>query len=610
MDLPSPTAQQNEQQQQQQQPQKTQQQQHQQNQQQRPNRPLTAKYSRPAEMPNTFFEKHLILSRSDGQPLKIPPTRRELCLRSVLGTGAKVDVKSITNGLLVSVQSYAHSQVLQKLTKITTGTSEVPVKCVPQNSLNYTKGVLHDRFGQLADELPEHLNEALALEGVVDINRITVMSSNGGPRIPGKTYFLTFLRDKIPTKVKIGFEIFKIQEYTPRPQFCNKCLRYGHVAKYCRSQGKCSKCCSTEHLSDTCPSETVKCYDCTLAHRTGSKECSAYQREQEVLKIMNRDHLLPREARAKIENLEDHGMPISSVVKTGTTAELNALKFTRGVQAREIEGLKFTVKRLTDERVKLLAGGSAVNELTQRISAMEEQCKQVPLLQKELDNQRELFKQTEIHHQKVQKELEDKLVKDHKELEATKLRVSAAKSTLPESSVQEELKQLNKQNSLQEVELLMSQNEIGRLKKQLARQQQKPPAEEEEPSLDDSQSSMPPSGALKSALSGLAKATKRTNDDMSSSPPGDDDRARLPAKDSPAKKFNKTKSPRNSYDNSMHPPRGHSSTGRGQRGSGRGRGHARRGSDGGPSSSEPALLSDNRYAALSRSNDALYSVDI
>ena len=214
----------------------------------------------------------------------------------------------------------------------------------------------------------------------------------------------------------------------------------------------------------------------------------------------------------------------------------------------------------------------------------------------------------EIHHQKVQKELEDKLTKAHKELEATKLRVSAPKSTLPESSVQEELKQLNKQNTSQGVELLMTQNEVVRLKKQLARQQHKPPAEE--PSLDDSQSSMPPPGALQSALSGLAKATKRSNDDMSSSPPGGDDRARLPAKDSPAKKLNKTKSPRNSYDNSTHPPRGHSSAGRGQRGGGRGRGHARTGSDGGPSSSAPALLSDNRYAALSRSNDALYSVDI
>lgn len=552
-------------------------------------------------MPQNFFEKHLIISRSDGQPLKIPPTRREACLRTVLGTGAQVEARSMFNGLLVTVHSYAHSQQLQKLTKLSTGTTEVPVKCVPHNTLNYTKGVLHDRYGELGDEQPEHLSEALAREGVIDINRIMITPSYGGPRIPGKTYFLTFLKDELPKKVKIGYEVFPIQEYAPRPQFCNNCLRYGHVAKFCRSKGKCRKCGSEEHLIEECPSEITKCHDCRLNHTAGSKECSAYKREEVVLKVMNRDHLLPRDARLKVESLEDHGsLPISAVVTNGTISELQTLKMLRGKHIREIEGLRATVQRLSDERTQLLASGSAVADLNERIRAMEVQCAQIPQLHKELDNQKELFRKTEIHHQSIQKDLKEKLDEAHKELEATKLRVSASKSSLPESTAKdEELKKLKKENSEQSVELDLIRNEVARLRKQKAKEPPKPSVDE---SMDDSQSSMPPPGAVSAALSGLAKATtqKRSNDDISSSPPREE------GKNNP-KKPNKTKTPpQNTYRNMHYPERGHSSAGRGQRGPFKGKGVAR----GGHSSSPPASLPDNRYSALSGSSDTLYSADI
>ena len=564
---------------------------------------MSAKYARPDQMPNTFFEKHLIISRSDGQPLKIPPTRREACLRSVLGTGAQVEAKSMLNGLLVKVQSYAHSQLLQKMTKMSTGTSEVPVKCVPHNTLNYTKGVLHDRYGELADEEPEHLSEALAQEGVVAFNRIMITPNGGGPRIPGKTYFLTFLRDDIPQKVKIGYEVFPIQEYQARPQFCTNCLRYGHVAKFCRSKGRCRKCGSDEHQINECPSGITKCHDCTQNHQTGSKECSTYKREQEVLKVMNRDHLLPRDARLKVESLEDHGnLRISEVVTNGTTSELQTLKLLRGKQTREIDGLKATVQRLTDERTKLLASGSAVADLTERIRTMEAQCAQIPELHKELDNQRELFRRTEVHHQSVQKGLEEKLAEAHKELEATKLRVAASKHSLPDSLArEEELSKLKKQCNEQSVELDMSRSELRRLRGEAAaaKFQRRPSAEE--PSLDESSSSMPPPGTVSAVLSGLTKATsqKRSNEETSFSPPRQDGKF--------IKKPNKGKTPpQNSYNNPHYPGRGHSDKDRSR---GRGRG-PRRGGGGGhsPLPSPPASLpDDNRYSVFSGSSETVYA---
>ena len=562
-------------------------------------------------MPNTFFEKYLIISRSDGQPLKIPPTRREACLKSVLGTGAQVEAKSMFNGLLVTVHTHAHSQQLQKLTKLTTGTIEVPVKCVPHNTLNYTKGVLHDRYGELADELPEHLSKALAQEGVVDINRIMVTPSHGGQRVPGKTYFLTFLRDDLPKRVKIGYEAFPIQEYAPRPQFCTNCLRYGHVAKFCRSKAKCRKCSSDEHASSACTSDSTKCYDCTLNHPTGSKECSTFIREQEVLKVMNRDHLLPRDARAKVEHIEDHGsLRISQVVTNATTSELQILKLKHGHQTRQIEGLKASVQRLTDERAKLLAGGSLVAELTERINSMEEQCKQLPLLHKELDNQRELFKQTEIHHQKAQQELEKRLENAHKELDATKLRVSASKSSLPESLAKdEEIKQLKKEKDELSVELDFTRSEVANLRKQKSKQSPRPSVDDS--SLNNSQCSMPPPGAVSAAISGLAKATgqKRTNEEVASSPPREDGGPAAIVKNSPAKKKDTRKSPHQNnqkYHNPLYPPRGHSRGGGGQQQS---RGGARRG--GGRGSISPLPTDRNRYSPLSGSSESLlHYVDI
>ena len=342
-------------------------------------RQMTARYTRHAEMPSAFYEKHLIITQADGQPLKIPPTRREACLRSALGAGAQVQAKSLPNGLLITVHSFQHSQLMQKLTKLSTGTSEVPVKCVPHNSLNYTKGVLHDKFGELAEEEPEHLMEALAQQGVVDINRIMITPSQGGPRVPGKTYFLTFLRDDLLQKVKVGSELFPIQEYRARPQFCGNCLRYGHVAKFCRSKAKCRKCGSEEHPIDACRKETVTCNDCALEHSTGNKECSKYKREEEVLNVMNREHLLPRDARDKVDKLLPPRQPGPTQAQLAAAAHAKAEAEKAAIANQQIISLKGQVAKLesivTDLKSDMIRMNQENIELRAKLETKDEQLK-------------------------------------------------------------------------------------------------------------------------------------------------------------------------------------------------------------------------------------------
>ena len=81
-----------------------------------------------------------------------------------------------------------------------------------------------------------------------------------------------------------------------KPVLCYKCLKYGHVKKFCRSSALCGNCGTAGHEQKECTGN-LSCPNCTHAnlrspfrkplatdHKVGSRECPIHLREVERLK--------------------------------------------------------------------------------------------------------------------------------------------------------------------------------------------------------------------------------------------------------------------------------------------------------------------------------------
>ncbi|CAF1296399.1 unnamed protein product [Rotaria sp. Silwood1] len=112
-------------------------------------------------------------------------------------------------------------------------------------------------------------------------------------KIPLKTIKITFSdssnRDLF---VKLGLQIdsmhFNVEpaKHNNTPSQCYKCFKYGHVAKYCRSDNQlCSRCGGANHKYDDCPNSSQKptCSNCKGEHFATSANCPKYKDYQQKI---------------------------------------------------------------------------------------------------------------------------------------------------------------------------------------------------------------------------------------------------------------------------------------------------------------------------------------
>lgn len=93
----------------------------------------------------------------------------------------------------------------------------------------------------------------------------------------------TVIRDNL----KIFNECFVVEEFKSKPRviICNRCQRFGHIQRLCRSKTiKCGKCSSMDHESRDCTSNKLKCAHCGRAHATGHKDCVEFKKKLDTIR--------------------------------------------------------------------------------------------------------------------------------------------------------------------------------------------------------------------------------------------------------------------------------------------------------------------------------------
>ena len=160
--------------------------------------------------------------------------------------------------------------------------ADIPIKVVPNRSLNTNKGII--RSFDLRDCSEAEIKEHLVDQGVTGVRRMTVMRD--GQRRNTNTLVLTFGQPSHPTSVKCAY--LNIKVFIQNPLRCYKCQRFGHHKLNCRRNATCARC--GEGYEDSSCSQPEKCLNCQDSHSAYSKGCPIWKKMEkqiQYLKVTN-----------------------------------------------------------------------------------------------------------------------------------------------------------------------------------------------------------------------------------------------------------------------------------------------------------------------------------
>lgn len=167
-------------------------------------------------------------------------------------------------------------------------------------SLIYSYGVI---------KLDNNVSEAEFFEGlhspvpIENFKRISIKKD--GNIIHTRTVELKFVATKIPPAISLFNMYFEVKPSIRSPVQCNRCLRFGHTQKYCRSEVRCSHCGEVKHSFDSCPSAQATdpvCLFCKLPHLATDRSCQEWSNQKIIKKIMATENISYKDALAFKKN--------------------------------------------------------------------------------------------------------------------------------------------------------------------------------------------------------------------------------------------------------------------------------------------------------------------
>lgn len=123
-------------------------------------------------------------------------------------------------------------------------------------------------------------NNISCSSNITEIRRTQRRIDNNGKIefVPKQTIIVSFEGNILPTSVSINSVYFNVEQFVGRVTQCFKCLKYGHVAKQCKSTLTLCVACGAEKLHDhECNDGQNYCIYCkTHGHISISKQCPHY----------------------------------------------------------------------------------------------------------------------------------------------------------------------------------------------------------------------------------------------------------------------------------------------------------------------------------------------
>ncbi|CAF3989682.1 unnamed protein product [Rotaria sp. Silwood2] len=187
--------------------------------------------------------------------------------------------------------------LLNELTPILATNGQATAKIYVPRSIQRIKDTEKVAFVKNVDsEIPEsRITEALKDVGLDAIDVVRLM--NKTKNMPTRTVKITFVDPQNRnTFVHTGLQVDSMHfiaeagNQNTKPVQCYLCLKYNHVAKYCKSKQQiCARCGGNHHMDQcTAAPDLLKCCNCQGNHLATSNVCSNYiEQEKRLLNLVN-----------------------------------------------------------------------------------------------------------------------------------------------------------------------------------------------------------------------------------------------------------------------------------------------------------------------------------
>ncbi|CAF1382748.1 unnamed protein product [Rotaria sp. Silwood1] len=189
------------------------------------------------------------------------------------------------------------NRLLNELTPILATNGQATAKIYVPRSIQRIKDTEKVAFVKNVDiEIPEgRITEALKDVGLDAIDVVRLM--NKTKNVPTRTIKITFSDPhNRNTFVHTGLQVDSMHfiaeaaNQNTKPVQCYICLKYNHVAKYCKTKQQiCARCGETHHIEQcSAGSDVVKCCNCKGSHLATSNECATYkEQEKRINNLVN-----------------------------------------------------------------------------------------------------------------------------------------------------------------------------------------------------------------------------------------------------------------------------------------------------------------------------------
>jgi len=177
-------------------------------------------------------------------------------------------------------------------------TSDVLLECgftatIPSN-LIFSFGIIRLDSEVLEDDFLDGVQSCFP---IVSFKRISVKKD--GNMVATRIVELKFLSPKLPQHISIYNMIFDVKPSIRSPVQCNRCLRFGHTQKFCRSDPRCSHCGTSKHSISECPTVHTtdpSCIFCKLPHLATDRSCKEWSIQKDIKKIMATENISFKDA--------------------------------------------------------------------------------------------------------------------------------------------------------------------------------------------------------------------------------------------------------------------------------------------------------------------------
>lgn len=225
---------------------------------------------------------------------------------------------------IINITKAGSNRVKVEFKNLTTANNILNSKNLQLNSLRayipetvlYRKGVIKNVDQTLStEEIGEVIQTDITIK---HIRRITRRIENYGEQITSNTttVVLTFRGQKLPEYVSIYGAKCKVAPYTYKVTQCEKCFRFGHIKRQCRSNERCLNC-GQNHGTTGCPEKRRNepfCINFNGAHSVNDKSCPTFITQKRIKSCMAQHNIGYKDAK----NLYQSFAEVTSYSATNT----------------------------------------------------------------------------------------------------------------------------------------------------------------------------------------------------------------------------------------------------------------------------------------------------